>query len=87
MTQKAGDIEGWRASVSYKTSIVLCYSNRKNIVGDRENKKSMQKRKRPLPFEKLIFRNGQQVRDVDGKIYVAMTSILDRRTKKKSRIF
>jgi len=42
----------------------------------------MEKRKHPLPFEKLIFRNGQQVRDADGKIYVAMTSTLERRTKK-----
>lgn len=41
----------------------------------------MQKRKHPLLFEKLIFRNGQQVLDANGKLYVAMTSTLDQRNK------
>jgi hypothetical protein len=45
-----------------------------SLVGERGKKKIYVKGKRSLPSKKLIFRNGQPVRDDDHRIFAAMTS-------------
>ena len=55
-------------------TVLLKVKYGQSLVGERGKKKIYVKGKRSLPSKKLIFRNGQPVRDDDHRIFAAMTS-------------